>query len=116
MVLDMALDMERNEGRPACGILQYSQALPARRRTTFRKLGPCLSGLFGEEAARLHLRDGNQIDGLNEILILASSAGVNFGYWPSAATHRCELLIPSRRGVREERSHPRSESLGQPFQ
>jgi hypothetical protein len=35
-------------------------------------LGPCLSlsGLFGEEAARLCLHDGNQIDGLNEILIL----------------------------------------------
>jgi hypothetical protein len=35
-------------------------------------LGPCLSGLFGEEAARLCLHDGNQIDGLNEILTLLS--------------------------------------------
>jgi hypothetical protein len=43
--------------------------LPARLRTTSRRPGSMLSGLFGEEAAGFCLHDGDQIDAFNEILV-----------------------------------------------
>src|SRR5260370_18924826 len=104
-------------GVASCGMRQYSHALPAHLRTTSRKLGSMLSGLFGEETARLCLHDGNQIDGLNEILVLCVfrwCEGSLIRLPPQLADVGLHFRVGAE--FEENRSYLRCESLGQRFQ